>query len=337
MTTVQPPSYATTSILSLPVPPYAPANVAAYPTKRPCHLTLRNMDKLESDIPITNPDDHHKLVFLVSHAPVAPHETALKQVEQDGYTLAARLIVSLDATIPYVIRKHKPTGTYDFVSLVPPCPATPSASTAAPASQIGEVLKLTTKTTLFKTKYHFPGPDSRDLAWKGNVSRILSLYDYPAASSATKEKTLLSEFHRTSTAASLSLLDADLGTACLVIASLLPLVVAHRHHLATHFTTEADLARLQREVRPSTWDATFLSAGKGTIKQEQFKAQMERERERDKKERSQSRHRNEIQGVIPALPDRRSLSRNRAWDSKEASSDGEETPEDEAEPTRGRR
>ncbi|EPQ29162.1 uncharacterized protein PFL1_03449 [Pseudozyma flocculosa PF-1] len=343
--TQHPPSYNAPSESSLPVPPYVGNNVTLFPSKAPCSLSLRNIDKSDCDIVASNLDDGDKLVFVV-HVPTsstskssyAAVQAKLAKAVKDldaAWSLAGWISVSIDGNIPYVIRKSDTTATYEVVSLSAPfslysSPSSSSSITSMP--RLGETRKLTTKTTLFKTKYLFSGPNGREWAWKGNVSRTLSLYEYPSSgapssaaaatangdqasksgsSTPANSKTLLAELTRFTNGAALWCNTDSAATASLILASLLPLLFTHRTYLAVHYTSDADLDRLQTQVRPSNWDAFFLSGGKGSEKQEKFKAQMEKERERERRERSQSRNRNEVQGVIPALPERKSMSRSR--------------------------
>ena len=281
------------------------AVVAGVPTCFPASFSLRNVDAQHADV-----------LFLLDDRPVI--QLKMKPDQGEEFASQADLVFSARGEVPYTIRRHVPSSTYEVVSV-------------AQDGSSARCRKLTTQTKLFKTKYVIPGPGpgegegEGEWAWKGSLNRTLSLYAYPA-------KTLLAEFVRSASGPAGLHLTADLSpeNLGLVIASLYPLIDMHRIDLATNYTTDERLVQLQRQVKPAAWDSAFLT-GLGTAKQEKFKFQLAKERER---ERSSSRNRDSPNGFIPVNhDDRRSrdnsparFERPRTAGSRQASDHGDEAP-----------
>ncbi|PWN50546.1 hypothetical protein IE53DRAFT_362278 [Violaceomyces palustris] len=263
---------------NLSAPSYTQATAAPFPPT-PCTLNVKNESKSRLPILFYHPDDEdERIIFEItpSHADetrsssTGSSPSSGRSSPTPDFRSVVHVNVASESRSAYAVRRHVPSGTYEIVEL---------GDDGSPA----KCRKMVTR-GIFKSKFAFEGLDGNEWAWKGSAGRSCELYEYQASG----KKSLIADYVKSAVGSSTISFKVSPSEPALAIASLFPLIDMHRLELQSSYTTDEQLAQLQREVKPSAWDAYFLSAGQGTAKQEKFKLQLARERERS---RSASRNR----------------------------------------------
>ncbi|GAK61844.1 uncharacterized protein PAN0_001c0039 [Moesziomyces antarcticus] len=292
------PDYAHSTTTLETVPSYNAANTtAAFPAAKPCSLTVKNLDRRRDPILFVDAAANDRVVFefvqLDYADSAADAELRHKLVEEasDIYASPVKLVVAADKTVPYAVRKHVASSTYEIIQL-------------DSHAGFGACTKIATK-GIFKSKYHLERAaaaetsQSDDVYLKGSLKALnVSLRRNVDGNKATLIE-LIKGVHATVAHfdSGVTQLGASLSVPYLV-AALFAAIDTHREHYLT-FTTDEKLDELQARVKPSTWDSLFLQAGQTSKKQEKFAQQLESERKRDYNEavHNKSAYPN---GIIPA-------------------------------------
>lgn len=307
------PAYARSTMTVESVPSYSAANTTTpFPSKLPCSLTLKNLDRKRDPILFVDNNAEDRVVFELVHLEHSRSNSFDESLYQNLVSNASeifaspvKIIVSAESSTPFAVRKHVASSTYEIIEL-------------AQDGSFGKCTKISTK-GLFKSKYHLErsaagngdlaepstgsstptDANSDDVYLKGSLKGLnVSLVRNADGQKSTLVE-LIKGVHATVAHfdSAISALPASLSVPYLV-AALFAAIDTHREHYLT-FTTDEKLDELQAKVRPSTWDSIFLQAGQTSKKQKDFSQQLESERQRDYNEavHNKSAYPN---GIIPA-------------------------------------
>ncbi|GAC99571.1 membrane transporter [Pseudozyma hubeiensis SY62] len=305
------PGYAHSTTTVETVPSYnAASTTAPFPGNLPCSLTVKNLDRKRD--PILFVDEAGRVVFefiQLEYSRESSFDSSLygELVSNAGEIFASpvKLVVSAKDTIPFAVRKHVASSTYEIIEL-------------EHDGSFGKCTKITTK-GLFKNKYHLesasapsspPGtPSSDDVYIKGSLKSLNVSLRRNADGQKSTLVELIKGVHATVAHfdSSITSLPSSFSIPYLV-AALFAAIDSHREHYLT-FTTNEKLDELQAKVRPSTWDSLFLQAGQTSKKQKEFSQQLESERVREYNEAVHNK------GAFPNgfLPAQRSSSKSRKF------------------------
>lgn len=321
------PGYAHSTATVETVPSYNAANATTpFPTKLPCSLAVKNLDRKRDPILFVDSNADERVVFELvqleySRGSAFDNTLYHNLVGNAAEVFASpiKVVVSAEQATPFAVRKHLASSTYEVIEL-------------EHDGSFGKCTKISTK-GLFKSKYHLEMPAvsadeasasasscSDDVYIKGSLKSL----DVSLRRNAAGQKSTLVELAKGVHAtlahfeSSITSLPSHLSVPYLV-AALFAAIDTHREHYLT-FTTDEKLDELQAKVRPSAWDSLFLQAGQTSKKQKEFSQQLESERRREYNEavHNKSAYPN---GIIPA---QRSGSNSRSR-SRAASRDGSRT------------
>lgn len=306
------PGYAHSTTTVETVPSYNAANTSTpFPSKLPCSLTLKNIDRKCDPILFVDDAAQGRVVFEFVQLEYSRNSALDDSLYDDLVGKAAeifsspvKLVVSADSNAPFAVRKHVASSTYEVIEL-------------EQDGTLGKCTKISTK-GLFKNKYHLersspstsvaessasvssPNTPSSDSFYiKGSLKGL----NVALRRNADGQKSTLVELIKGVQAtvahfdSSITSLPSSFSIPYLV-AVLFAAIDSHREHYLT-FTTDEKLDELQAKVRPSTWDSLFLQAGQTSKKQKEFSQQLESERQREYNEavHNKSAYPN---GIIPA-------------------------------------
>ncbi len=155
------PAYARSSTMTVEsVPSYSAANTTTpFPSKLPCSLTLKNLDRKRDPILFVDNNAEDRVVFELVHLEHSRSNSFDESLYQNLVSNASeifaspiKIIVSAESSTPFAVRKHVASSTYEIIEL-------------AQDGSFGKCTKISTK-GLFKSKYHL----ERSAAGNGDLA-----------------------------------------------------------------------------------------------------------------------------------------------------------------------